>query len=101
MIIRRFMTTKKTVIGKDVPDLISDHCKVRAEIKATKDMYAGISSPANLADAAVNNARDSAKEWKSNTPGKLEDYKRGSTDYRGQGLLPSDKTDGIRVADKK
>lgn len=86
----------------EIPDLVKAHDKVRADIKARKDdtFQPPVKNPLNRADSKVEAVRESSTHWKSDSPFKLEEFQHQSTDYRGQGLLPTDRMDaGYRVKD--
>ena len=94
------MKNKKTDIGVEFPDLIQKHSAIKAEIALGANQYPPVANPVNKADAAVQAAQASSPAWTKDTPGSLEDFHRGSADYRGQGLLPADQTAGVRVIEK-
>lgn len=84
----------------EVPDMVQRHAALKAEIEAKKKEIHTVGNPLNVVDNKINEMRKNDKEWDMKKPYRLEEFGSGMSPYRGQGLLPSDKTRGVNVIDR-
>ena len=83
----------------EVPDMIQESVEITAKINKLRDLHPKMKNVLNRNDGAVQHYRDTTKEWDPHGPVALEEYEKGSVEYRGEGLLPEDQTRGEQVMD--
>jgi len=84
----------------EIPDMVRRHQALKAEIEAKKKDVPLVGNPLNVVDNKIKEMRKNDKEWDMKKPYRLEEFQSGMSPYRGQGLLPSDKTRGVNVIDR-
>ena len=100
------LTTKESNSNQDenkqveIPDMVMRQSKYKSEIETLKKGLMTVGNPLNRVDGRIKEMRKNDTEWSVWKPYKLEEFRSGASVYRGQGLLPTDKTVGVMVIDR-
>ncbi|MBU1130478.1 hypothetical protein KKE45_04130 [Patescibacteria group bacterium] len=88
--------TGKIANNTNVPNVIEQSKKDTAGMTGKPDLNPPFKNSLNKADSMVKHIKDTSDEWTIASPFRLDEF-ADNPPYRGEGLLPTDKTDGVRV----
>jgi len=83
----------------NVPNQIEESKSDVAAMATMPNLNPPFKNPLNKADSQVKQVKDTSSSWQTTKPFKLEEF-ADNPPYRGEGLLPTDKTIGIRVVEE-
>ena len=81
---------------EEIPSMVAESKELAAKISSTPNAFPAHKNSLNNADSAIKSVKNNSKEWDMKKPFRLEEF-HGNPPYRGEGLLPGDKTIGVNV----